>query len=189
MVDAPPPARPALVEVYTPRPGVGQIYEVDYSRELRRGIRPPCIDMEHRRGVCPLGLDHRVEEHEAHNTLTDSYREGIVDAILGTTGPVSLLVTRVAAGTSAVVTTTDMTQLVHEIYRAAPVGLEKISATQATVFWFFGVNVANALLQEHGILAGAASSIAGSGKMIARFLLPIDNTGKTLSGQYDLTIA
>lgn len=166
------------------------ISDADRAMILRWFV--PCYEMEHRHGVCPLGLDHSVEDSEGHNTIVTSLKQSIIDQATGQDSSLDLTITYIATGTSSVATTSDMTQLDAEYYRDVPTYLSKVSATQGQAFWYFGPGVANAGsdLQEWGIMAGGATSSSGSGTMIARFLQTFTkNSGTAVNGQYTLNVA
>lgn len=169
-----------------------RITRIDFAAELRRGEAPPCIDMEHRHGLCPLGLSHAVEDYEGHNTIVTSLKESLINQATGAAAGLNLLVTRIATGTDASATLAAQTQLGAEFFRDVPTSLQKVTALQLQAFWYFGTTQANAAsdLQEWGILAGGATGVAGSGTMLARFLQRFaKNSGTTASGQYTLTVA
>lgn len=177
--------------------GEFRLVSIDFGRELTRthngrpAAPPDCLGLEHRHGVCPLGLAHGYHEQVGRNTIVAAPKTSIIDQLTNTGTPMSLRVTAVAAGTSADATTAGLTQLVQEQYRAAPTEVIKASASKATVFWFYGTTVANAAstLQEWGILGGGATTTANTGTLIGRFLSPFaKDATKTLSGQYDLTV-
>jgi hypothetical protein len=161
---------------------------VDYRRE---GLA--CRDLEHRGGVCPLAIDHRVEHIDGHNTIVTSLKQSVVDQGSGQASPLNLLVTQIAVGTSSAATTAGLTQLVTEYARVALSGSPVKTSSQAfSVFWFLGTAQGNApsSLQEWGIMAGGATGVAGSGTMIARFLQTFAKSGtNTVSGEWDFSIA
>ncbi|MNT83902.1 hypothetical protein D3C72_2238420 [compost metagenome] len=112
--------------------------------------------------------------------------------MVGNSSPLDLLITYIAAGTSADPTDPTETQLFVETYRDIPTFLDDITDTQAQCNWYFGPNVGNAgaNLQEWGIMAGGATSTPGSGVMIARFLQLFDKVfGKAASGMYTFNAA
>lgn len=165
---------------------------VDFGRELRRGEMPSCFDLEHRLGRCPHGHRHQVEHHEGRNTIVRSLRQAITDRLVGNPGPLDLLITRVAAGTSSAPTVPTATQLTVETYRKAPSDRLQLSPEQVQVYWFFGATEANAGvdLHEHGVLAGGATDTPGSGTLIGRFLQQFaKDATKTASGGYTATLS
>jgi hypothetical protein len=177
--------------------GEFRLVSIDFGRELTRthnarpAAPPDCLELEHRHGVCPLGLSHHFHEQLGRNTIVLAPKESIIDQVTNTGTPMSLRVTAVAAGTSPDATNTGLTALVLEAYRAAPTEVIKVSTSKATVFWFYGTSVANAVnpLQEWGIMGGGATTTVPSGKLIGRFLSTFaKDATKTLSGQYDLTV-
>ena len=177
--------------------GEFRLVSIDFGRELtrshngRQAAPPDCLGLEHRHGACPLGLTHGYHEQVGRNTIVLAPKTSIIDQLTNTGTPMSLRATAVATGTSASATTPDRTQLFAETYRAAPTEVIKASTSKATVFWFYGTTVANAglTLQEWGIFGGGATTTAGSGTLIGRFLSPFaKDATKTLSGQYDLTV-
>jgi hypothetical protein len=182
------------------------ITRADFSRELALAARhplierprilaelAPCIDLEHRGGVCPMGHTHGMQVYEGHNTIVTVLRQSIINQLVGNSAT-NLLITQIAAGTSSTATLITMTQLAAEYYRTAPSSAQPGSpvTTQALAYWFFGTAVANAGsdLQEWGIMAGGATSGAGTGSALARFLQAFTkNNLTTASGQYTLNIA
>ena len=192
--------------------GVGRLVKVDFWPEIRSAAdylrraerkRPmpldeaevrrvllsvcPCWNMEHRLGVCPLGLTHRTEDREAKNTVTTALKKSVIDQMVGNVSPTSLLITYIAAGTSSAATSPASTTLDVEAYRDAPTYLADATDTQAQVFWYFGPDKANtgSLLHEWGIFGGGATVTANSGIMLARFIDTFDkNIGTAANGQY-----
>lgn len=175
---------------------------VDLRREIARwGHLPPaelakaipCMDLEHRHGVCPLGFDHSVRDVQGHNTAVKVPKQSLIYQLTGTPGPTSLLVTRIATGTSADATAQSMTQLGVETYRKAPSDCFPTGGDlQMQVFWYFGSSEANAGvdLQEHGVLIGGATDTPGSGSLGFRFLQQFGKTtGINASGSYLLNAA
>lgn len=186
--------------------GEYELIRVDYAKELGLAARhplaerasilaelAPCIGVEHRHGVCPCGLRHDMKRMAGKNTIVDALRQSIVNQFSNVSAT-SLIVTEIATGTSNAATTSGMTQLTVEFYRAAPSSVVAGSpvTTQVIAYWFFGTSVANAgsNLQEWGIMAGGATATPGSGTMIARFLQAFaKNSLTTASGQYTLNIS
>lgn len=192
--------------------GVGRIVGVSFWSEIKGAVRHleraertrvapiteaearqilasacPCWGMEHRMGVCPLGLTHRLDEHEAKNTVTTALKKSVIDQMAGVASPTNLLITRIAAGTSSAATDAGATTLGAEAYRDAPTSLRAATSTQVQTFWYYGPGVANtgSLLHEWGIFGGGATATANSGTMLARFLSTFDkNIGTAASGQY-----
>jgi hypothetical protein len=166
-----------------------QVPSVD-PQEVRRILLAacPCWEMEHRMGLCPLGLDHRTEDHEGKNQVVNSLRKSLIDQMVGNANPTNLLITRIATGTNAGQTSLVAPyQLGAETYRDAPTFLDDMSASQLQTNWYFGPAVGNpgTNLQEWGIFAGGADGTANSGIMLARFLQLFDKVfGKAASGQY-----
>lgn len=151
----------------------------------------PCMEMEHRHGVCPLGVDHAMESAEGRNTIMNCFKASLINQFANVAAD-SLVVTEIACGTNNTATDVTQTQLNVEYYRAAPSSVIPGSPTysQALGYWFFGTGVANATLQEWGICAAGAGAGAGSGKVIARFLQLFAKTSlNTASGQYTLNLA
>lgn len=168
-----------------------QIGQVD-PEETRRILASvcPCWEMEHRMGVCPLGLSHATQDREGHNTITTALKKSVIDQLVGNGSPTSLLISRIATGTSSAATDVSQTTLFAETYRDIPTYLAPASSTQAQAFWYFPTTVANAgsMLQEWGIFGGGATSTANSGVLLARFLNPFDkNSGSAASGSYALS--
>lgn len=176
------------------RQNLRQVADID-PEEVRRILLSvcPCWEMEHRLGVCPLGLTHRIEDHGAKNAVTRYYTKSIIDQMVGNASPTSLLITRIATGTSS--DDTDITEdaLFAETYRDTLTALDDTSDTTCEAYWFFGPLRANAgvQLQEWGIMAGGAGDLPGSpGIMIARFLDPFNkNIGTAANGNYSFALA
>lgn len=146
----------------------------------------PCMHLEHRLGACPLGLRHDVHEEGTHNLVVDVFYEAVLDQVVGQVAP-SLNTTYVAAGTSSVATTPDMTQLGAEGYRAVWTDRQKDGATAAVLYFFFGETIANFYHHEFAAFAGDASGTANSGLMVARWLYDFNkDSTMTLNGQYTL---
>ena len=153
------------------------------TRELA-AYRPPCIDLEHRGGVCPLGLAHDVEEARTVNTVVDAFYSTVIDHLQGT-DTTSLAATYVAAGTDGSTTTAGMTGLGAESYRDVWTGQEEQSTTSLVNYFFFSTAVANYYLHEFGAFAGTASATPDSGLLVGRWLFDFDKDAtKTLNGQY-----
>lgn len=147
----------------------------------------PCWDLEHRRGICPMGHSHKNEDHEGRNTVLTSLKKSVIDQMVGNASPTNLLITRVAAGTNATATNLASTTLGAETYRDVPTYLAATSSTQLQCFWYYGPGVANSgsNLQEWGIFGGGATGTANSGVMLARFLQQFTkNVGTAANGQY-----
>lgn len=152
---------------------------------------PSCFDLEHRNGICPHGLSHKSTSVATFNTVLDTFFESIIDQFTGTASPLDLQVTQVAIGTSSAPTTQGMTQLAAEFARKVPSDVIKVSATQATIFFFFAASEGNAPsdLQEFALLANGATSTPGSGDALNRWLAVFTKTsGVTLTGQANLTL-
>lgn len=182
--------------------GAWAFHVVDFSRELARwGHLPPaelakaipCLDMEHRGGVCPLGLTHSTRALAGRNTVVAVPKKSIVGQMVDAVGPTSLAVTRICTGTSADPTAQSLEQLVVETYRTSPTDVFPTGGDlQAQVFWYFGSSQANAGvdLQEHGVLIGGANDTPGTGKLFARFLQQFSKTiAVNASGSYLLTVS
>jgi hypothetical protein len=181
---------------------------VDHLRRLeRRQVAPvteaeahrllasacPCWNMEHRMGVCPMGLSHRIEDHgEKKNTVTTALKKSVIDQMVGNASPTALLVARIATGTSSAATNVASTTLGAEVYRDTPTYLDDTTSTQMQVFWYFGPDKANtgSLLHEWGIFGGTATGTANSGTMLARFVQQFDkNLGTAVNGQYTFNVS
>ena len=174
------------------RRALRQVAPVD-PEEARRILLSvcPCYEMEHRMGVCPLGIKHRLSDSEGHNTINIALKKSIIYQMTGKPSPTNLLVTYVAAGTSSDPTDPTETTLAVETYRDTPTYLDALSDTQLTCFWYFGPTVANAgsMLHEWGIFGGGATSTPDSGIRLARFLDPFDkNMGTAASGNYLMSL-
>jgi hypothetical protein len=151
----------------------------------------PCMEMEHRHGVCPLGVNHAIESVEGRNTIMNCFKASIINQFAALAFD-SLAVTYIATGTNSTATDPTLSQLNVEIHRAVPSSVIQGSPiySQGLGYWFFGTGVANATLQEWGICAASAGAGAGSGKVIARFLQLFAKTSlNTASGQYTLNLA
>lgn len=183
--------------------GDAVIHQVSFAREiaslskLTRGMSDegaremlrhalPCVDLEHRWGVCPHGHAHDRRDVEVRNTVMDAFYGILLDGFLGT-GTTSQLATYVAAGTAGTASTNADAALGAEFYRAPPTDRQHPAVTTGVVYFFFGTTVANAFLHEFGIFVGAATATPGSGLLAARWLADFnkDNT-QTLNGQYSL---
>lgn len=198
------PASPAVI-AHRDAIGVGgqwAFHLVDFGPALARwGHLPkadlltliPCLDMEHRGGVCPLGFSHPVRDVYGKNTVVAVPKKSIVGQMVGAASPTSLAVTRICTGTSADPTAQSLEQLVVETYRTSPTDVFATGGDlQAQVFWYFGSSQANAGvdLQEHGVLIGGATDTPGTGKLFARFLQQFSKTiAVNASGSYLLTVS
>ena len=80
--------------------GEGRLYRVDYTKIPDA----PCRGLEHRHGICPLSIDHRVEEFVRHNTILSSLKGSITNQLAGDSA-LDLAITMIACGTSAIATT------------------------------------------------------------------------------------
>ncbi len=153
------------------------------KRELAH-YRPPCIDIEHRDGVCPLGLAHDTDDAVRRNTVVDAFYAAIIDHLAGD-DTISLESTYVAAGTDGSATTGGMTSLGSEEYRDMWTAQEEQNSTALINYFFFSTAVANHYLHEFAAFAGAATGTADSGTMVGRWLYDFDKDNtKTLNGQY-----
>lgn len=146
--------------------------------------RPPCIDLEHRAGACPLGLVHDVDEVKARNTVVDTFYAAVIDHLRGVTAT-ALQTTYVAAGTSGDATTAGMTTLVSEYYRDVWTDQQEQTSTSLINYFFFSTSVANAYLHEFGAFSDDASATTDSGLLVGRWLYDFEkDSSKTLNGQY-----
>ena len=156
--------------------GAPSLYIIDWAAEARRhGEMPPCAHLEHRHGVCPLGITHGVEDHHLRNQVVDLWYTSVLDQLVGAAGAVSLAGAYVAAGTGGSPTTDGMTGLEVEVYR--DIYTERVrSGNTATISWFYGQDVAPYYLHEWGVFIGAATATAGSGRLAARFQFDFDKS-------------
>lgn len=148
----------------------------------------PCIHLEHRNGKCPLGRVHNTRKVEHSNTVMDAFHGAILDQTMGVAGAASLAVLYVAAGQSSAASTTTMTQLGAEYYRAAPTDRQRPTSTSGVTYFFFPTTVANTYLHEFAVFAGAATAAANSGLMAVRWLYDFNkDSTMTLNGQHTLS--
>lgn len=164
----------------------GRLQEA-HPEDSRRvlAVVAPCIDLEHRLGVCPMGRCHDVRQVETHNDVMDGFFTAILQQYTAK-GGASLAASYIAVGLSTQSNAPDMTQLGSEYYRAVPTDLQQ-SGTQAQAFFFLPQSVANAYLHEFAVFSGSATASANSGLMCNRWLydFPKDFT-MTLNGLHVL---
>lgn len=147
----------------------------------------PCIHLEHRGGICPLGRRHDVRHVHLSNTVMDGFYGAILDQFCGVASPADLGADYVAAGTASTATTNGLTQLGSEYYRAVYTDRQRPLTTQGVIYFFFGQTVANTYLHEFAVFAGAATGAANSGLMVCRWLFDFNkDSSTTLNGQYTL---
>ncbi len=161
------------------------ITEPDQVRRELAALAPPCIDLEHRNGVCPHGQSHDTDEVLLTNTVMDGLYTAILGQFAGVVGSADLAADYVAAGIASTANTNLLTTLGSEYYRAVYTDRQVPSTTSAAVYFFYGTSVANTYLHEFAVFCGAATAAANSGTMACRWLFDFNKSAAdTLNGQY-----
>lgn len=186
---------PAIIKRYRRRDSDGIIwkgrptlYPIDWKKELqldREGVvreAPPCFELEHRSGICPLGLKHDVWCDPLENLVVDGLYAACGEHFIGTGTP-SLRISHFAGGTGTGATTGGMTALVSEVYRDTWTEEDALTPTSFNFSMFLGPNAGNGFyFHEWGAFAGAL--------MMARWLYSFEkDSTRTLNGDYVLSKA